>query len=150
MVSWMLPHASLCVRAIAGPGAGISGGIALPRTRGDDGESTAQTRGRRASICFGEEGHEMPWRPHAYPGHVTDAEYSVDDVLVNVCGDKLHLDGPIAPRGLLGPVLHTELGQGKRSQEEAKDRGCCSHLSRSLSYCLRNTLAREVESQVGS
>lgn len=48
---------SLCVRAIAGPGSGIGSGIALPRTRGDDGESTAQTWGRCTSVCLGEEGH---------------------------------------------------------------------------------------------
>lgn len=53
----------------------------------------------------------MQWRPHTYPGHVADAEYSVDDVLVYVCGDELHLDGPVAPGGLLRPVLHTELGK---------------------------------------
>ncbi|KAL0594993.1 Protein GVQW1 [Plecturocebus cupreus] len=47
-----------------------------------------------ASICFGEEGLSKQWRPCTYPGHVTDAEYSVDDVLIYVCGDELHLDGP--------------------------------------------------------
>lgn len=52
-------------------------------------------------------------RLYAYPGHVTDAEYSVDDVLVDVCGHELHLDGPVAAGGLLRPVLHTELGQGR-------------------------------------
>lgn len=60
----------------------------------------------------------MQWRPHTYPSHVADAEYSVDDVLVDVCGDELHLDGPVAPRGLLRPVLHTELG--KRPRKEAR------------------------------
>lgn len=55
------------------------------------------------------------WRPYTYPGHVADAEYSVDDVLVDVCGDELHLDGPVAPGGLLRPVLHTELGKRPRT-----------------------------------
>nr|KAF6330240.1 hypothetical protein mMyoMyo1_012242 [Myotis myotis] len=41
-----------------------------------------------------------------------DAEYSVDDVLVDVCGDELHLDGPIAPGGLL------RTGTKWKSQEE--------------------------------
>lgn len=64
---------------------------------------------------FGEVGHAKQQRPSAYPSHVTDAEYSVDDVLINVCRDKLHLDGSVAPRCLLGPVLHTQLRQGKRA-----------------------------------
>lgn len=76
-----------------------------------------------APIRFGEEGHEKPWRPHAYPGHVTDAEYSVDDVLIDVGGDELHLDGPVAPGGLLGPVLHTELGQGKEVTGRGQGQG---------------------------
>jgi hypothetical protein len=59
---------------------------------------------------------------HTHPSLVTDAEYSVDDVFIDVCRDKLHLDGSIAPRGLLGPVLHTELRQERRSQKEAKDK----------------------------
>lgn len=87
-------------------------------------ESRAQTLGWHAAsspgslhLFWGEEGHGRQWRPPTYPSHVTDAEYSVNDVLVNVCRDELHLDGPVAPGGLLRPVLHTELGQGKKSQE---------------------------------
>lgn len=45
----------------------------------------------------------------------------MDDVFVDVCRDELHLDGPVAPRRLLRPVLHTELRQGEGSQKEAKD-----------------------------
>lgn len=62
-----------------------------------------------ASICFGKEESGKQRQPYTYPSHVTDAEYSVDDVLIDVCGDEFHLDGPVAPRGLLRPVLHTEL-----------------------------------------
>ena len=50
-----------------------------------------------------------------HPCHVTDAEYPVDDVLIDVCRDELHLDGPIAPRRLLRPVLHAELRQEEGS-----------------------------------
>lgn len=59
----------------------------------------------------------------------------MDDVLVDVCGDELHLDGPVASGGLLRPVLHTELGKGKTSQKDVKARGggIWSHLSLSLS-----------------
>lgn len=48
----------------------------------------------------------------------------MDDVLIDVCRDKLHLDGTITPGGLLRPVLHTELKQKKRSQKaEGKEGG---------------------------
>ena len=66
-----------------------------------------------APICLVGKGvaHGKPWRPSTYPSHVADAEYPVDDVLVDVCGHELHLDGPVAPGGLLRPVLHAELGR---------------------------------------
>lgn len=115
MASWMSLVASLCVEVIAESGAGISTGITSSRKKLSGEHNTDSWLAQRdplsaASICLGEEGLSKQWWLCTYPGHVTDAEYSVDDVLVDVCGDELHLDGPVAPGGLLRPVLHTELG----------------------------------------
>lgn len=123
MAGRMPPRAALCVGTTAGSGAGTGGGIASPRTGGSGGHSTDSGRVLPSSIhLFQKEEPRTQQRLDTHPCHVTDAEYPVDDVLVDVCRDELHLDGPIAPRRLLRPVLHAELRQEEGSQKEAKDR----------------------------
>lgn len=85
-----------------------------------------------------------------YPCHVADAEYSVDDVLIDVCRDKLHLDGPVAPGGLLGPVLHTELGKERGHREGPRmGVGALASFIPETSCCLQDTLARKAGYYVG-
>lgn len=71
----------------------------------------------------------------------------MDDVLVDVCGHELHLDGPVAPGRLLRPVLHTELGQERGQREKEREAeggvGAVGLISQALSYCLQNMLARK-------
>lgn len=116
------PCVALCVGTTAGSGAGTGRGIISLRTGGSGEHSTDFGRVLPSSIHLfqKEEPRTQQW-PDTHPSHVTDAEYPVDDVFVDVCRDELHLDGPVAPRRLLGPVLHAELRQGEGSQKEAKD-----------------------------
>lgn len=130
MADGMSPRASLRVGAVAGSGAGIGSGMTSPRTRRSGELSTGSRLGGGSSpgspICRVGSGEAQGkrWRLSTYPSHVADAEYPVDDVLVDVCGDELHLDGPVAPGGLLRPVLHAELGRGHRESQGQGWGGC--------------------------
>lgn len=44
-----------------------------------------------------------------YPSCVVDPKYSADDVLLQIGGDELHLDGPVAVNSIFWPVLWTQL-----------------------------------------
>lgn len=104
-----------------------------------------------ASICSAKKGNSVPWWPCAepwrlctHPSHVTDTEDSVDDVLINVGRDKLHLDGPITPGGLLRPVLHTEL-QKRKEVTGVQRRGHISAICHG-GFLVRRHMATKVQS----
>lgn len=46
-----------------------------------------------------------------YPSRIVDPEYSADDVLFQISGDKLHLDGSVAVDSVFWPVLWAQLNQ---------------------------------------
>lgn len=80
-------------------------------------------------------------RPDTHPSHVTDAEYPVDGVFIDVCRDELHLDGPVAPRRLLRPVLHAELRQGEglgRGVGFTYPRACGTHWLKGRVLCRKS------------
>lgn len=113
MAGWMSPRASLSVRGIFGVKHCFTEEDGIIRRARHTFLAGVQQPLLTASVCFGEEQCRKQRWGYTYPSHIADAEYSVDDVLINVRRHELHLDGPVAPGGLLRPVLHTELGQGR-------------------------------------